>query len=278
MIAAYTMYATEKQKPAIRAFWTAMAARCRDAGMAVPARLSWNMAEEDQWRAPNLVLAQACGYPMMKGVTGPVRIIATPSYAAPFCEGTSYCSVVVVGKDSPVTSMAQLRGQRAAVNKPTSHSGYNALRRLVADYAHQAEDADIPDLAGGLRFFSTVKETGRHRDSLMAVAKGKADVAAIDAVSFHFLGQAEPALTGAVRILTTTMPAPGLPLVTAHWRPDEEVAILRNALADVLGDRKLREALEAMAITGFGVLGRGHYERVLEMEREAQSLHYPVLQ
>ena len=104
-----------------------------------------------------------------------------------------------------------------------------------------------------------------------------ANVAAIDAVSFHLIGQENPALTDAVRLLTLTLPAPGLHLITAHWRPDDELQTLREALVDCLGDPKLRPALDAMCITGFHFLDREAYAPVLEMERRAEDMGYPVL-
>lgn len=279
-LAAYTMYAPEGLKPHIRTFWAGMAARLKDAGQGgVPARLTWNQSEEDLWRAPNLLLTQTCGYPMMKGITGAVRLVATPSYAAPYVEGAEYRSLVVVPKTSDVTNIEGLRGRIAAINKPHSQSGYNALRRLIADYVHMrvADDGDIPDLCGGHAYFAKVITTGSHQSSLEALAKSKADVAAIDAVSFHLIGQENPALTDAVRLLTLTLPAPGLPLITAHWRPDDELQTLREALVDCLGDPKLRPALDAMCITGFHFLDREAYAPVLEMERRAEDMGYPVL-
>jgi len=242
------------------------------------ARLTWNKPELALWHAPNLLLAQTCGFPLMKGVTGPVRLVATPVYDVPYTEGANYVSLIVVGENSNAASLMDLRGGVAAVNKPTSHSGYNAFRRLIADYALQADGGsmnDIPDRAGGRRFFAAVKETGNHLKSLRAVAADRADVAAIDCVSFHFFSREHPELTNKVRILTTTLPAPGLPLITAHWRPDSDIAALRAALFDCLEDPALGPALEVMRIKGFQVLPPAAYHRMLEMEREAEDLGYP---
>lgn len=279
-VAAYTMYGFDWLRADARAFWGALATRLRDAGMAgVPARLSWQLPEEAQWRAPGLVLGQSCGYPLMKGLTGPVRLVATPTYAAPFVEGGMYRSLIIVAKRSEATSLVQLKGRIAAINKASSHSGYNAFRRLIADYARQTmPDAFFGrDRAGAVSYFAKVVTSGSHLGSLRAVAAGKADVAAIDAVSFHLISRREPELAGAVRVLTTTLPAPGLPLISAAGRSDGEIGMLRAAFADVIGDTKLRAALANLAITGFQVLGRDAYARILEFEREAEDLGYPVL-
>ncbi len=279
-IAALTMYGYDWVRADIRAFWSAVAARLKDAGMkGVPARLTWKMEEEAQWRAPNLLLGQTCGYPLMRGLTGPVRLVATPTYDVPHCEGARYRSLVVVRKDEAATSLVRLRGRVAAVNSMTSHSGMNAFRRLVADYVRQSEGprGRAPDRAGGTRFFSDVLVSGSHLDSLRAVAAGKADVAAIDAVSFHLIARGEPDLADSVKIFTTTLPAPGLPLITAGGRDDAELRQLRLSVMDTLADADARNALKNFGITGFQVLGREAYGEVLAFERQAEDMGYPRL-
>lgn len=279
-VAAYTMYGFEWLRPDVRAFWSALAGRLKDAGMeSVPARLSWQLSEHELWHAPNLVFGQTCGYPLMKGLTGPVRLVATPTYAAPFVEGAMYRLLVIVGKGAGFTSLAQLKGKVAAINKPSSHSGYNAFRRLMADYVRQGmPEAFVgPERAGSVQFFKHVVTSGSHMESIRAVATAKADVAAIDAVSFHLISRQMPELTGAVRVLTTTLPAPGLPFITAATRTDTELRWLRSALADVVGDAKLRPHLVNLGITGFQVIGREAYGRALGIEREAEDMGYPLL-
>jgi ABC-type phosphate/phosphonate transport system substrate-binding protein len=280
MIAAYTMYGLDWLRDDVRVFWAGVASRLRDAGMSdVPSRLTWKMPEIEQWHAPNLLLGQTCGYPMMKGITGDLRLVLTPSYDAPFVNGTSYASLIVVAKDSAVTSLAQLKGGIAVVNGITSHSGYNAFRHLVAEYVHQEQTDRLqsPDRVGQVKFFADVIVSGKHHHSLACVASGKADVAAIDAVSFHLISKGMPELTDAVKVLTTTLPAPGLPLITAGTRTDADLCLLRATLMDTLGDIEIRPALANLGISGFQVLGRDAYQRTLEIEREAEDLGYPVL-
>jgi ABC-type phosphate/phosphonate transport system substrate-binding protein len=57
--------------------------------------------------------------------------------------------------------------------------------------------------------------TGTHRLSALAVASGKAEIAAIDAVTWSILQRWEPGLD-LVRQLDTTAPTPGLPYITAR--------------------------------------------------------------
>jgi ABC-type phosphate/phosphonate transport system substrate-binding protein len=57
--------------------------------------------------------------------------------------------------------------------------------------------------------------TGSHRLAALAVARGKAEIAAIDAVTWSILRRWEPDLE-LLRQLETTAPTPGLPYITAQ--------------------------------------------------------------
>ena len=66
----------------------------------------------------------------------------------------------------------------------------------------------------GLTLGPTV-QTGGHRASALAVAKGEADFAAIDAVTWELLSRHEDFANG-LRVFAQTAPTPGLPLITAQ--------------------------------------------------------------
>jgi ABC-type phosphate/phosphonate transport system substrate-binding protein len=248
------------------ALWAALAARLRARGLAgVPDRLDRERDLGEVWRDPSLLLAHACGYPLVTGLAGRVAYLATPRYAAPGCAGTDNRSRVVVRADSPVGSVEALRGARAAVNGLDSNSGMNLLRALIAP------------LARGGRFFGEVVVTGAHVASLEAVAGGRAEVAAIDCVSLAHLGRGRPDLAAAVRVLAETPAAPGLPLVTRRDAPAEEVAALRAALSEVAADPALAAVRDELLLLGFEVLPEGAYRRIAELERDAAASGYPRL-
>ncbi len=217
------------------------------------------------WRAPDLLLTQTCGYPLMTAYADAFTYVATPCYDLPGCEGGRYYSVAVVRADDPATRLADLRGRRAAINGRDSQSGHNCLRRAVAD------------LAEGAPFFSAVLETGAHAASLEAVAQGLADVATLDCVSYALWSRETPERLAGTRVLCRSASAPALPYVTRADIEPEVLSALRAALQAVADDVELAPARRALALSGFTILGREAYQEILVMERDAEALGYPKL-
>jgi ABC-type phosphate/phosphonate transport system substrate-binding protein len=251
---------------ATRGLWAFLRDRLHAAGLAhVPERLDEDIAHDAAWLDPRLLLAQTCGYPLMALLQGRVRLVATPVYRHPGCEGVLNGSFVIVRTDAAAASVAELRGQVAAINDPGSNSGMNLLRHTVAPHA-----------SGG-RFFGQVVESGSHRASIAMVTRGDADVAAVDCVTFGNLARFTPELVAGVRVLAETAKTPGLPLITRADASDAEVALLRSALGEFVADPAAARVRDALGLDGFVVLPGGGYDAVAALEREAEALGYPVL-
>lgn len=251
---------------ATRELWAFVRAALRAAGLAgVPQALDEDIAHDAAWRDPRLLLAQTCGYPFMAHLQGRVRLVATPVYRHPGCEGVLNGSFVIVRADAAVSSLPELRGQVAAINDPGSNSGMNLLRHAVAPHASEG------------RFFGQVVESGSHRASIAMVARGEADVAAVDCVTFGNLARFAPDLVAGVRILAETAKTPGLPLITRADASDADLALLRRALTDFAADPATARVRDALGLDGFVVLPEGAYDAVTALEREAAALGYPVL-
>jgi ABC-type phosphate/phosphonate transport system substrate-binding protein len=265
-IAAPLMYALPGLEAANNALWRAVATRLTASGIpGVPPELLRAVPVDALWRHPRLLLAQSCGYPLVTSLRDAVKIVATPRYRAPGCQGSSYRSAILVAATNAAATLAELRGTRCAANDPASNSGMNLLRAMIAP------------LAGGRRFFRTVLWSGSHRESLAMIARDEADIAAIDCVTFEHLRTLEPALVATVRAIGWSDASPGLPLVTAAGTEDRTLAALRAALADIVADRTVAPALEALLIDGFDPLSPDAYQRVIELERSAAALGYPEL-
>ncbi len=247
--------------------WWRGLARAFDAeGIAgLPAGLDRTTSRQALWSAPDLLLSQTCGYPLLYGFQDRLALVATPCYRADGTEGTDYGSHIVVAEGSPAAGIADLRGGIAAVNGADSHSGMNAFRHLVAPHAE----------AG--RFFASVVASGGHGESIAMIARGEADVAAIDCVTHALIATHAPAELSGTRVLARTARVPGLPYVTRIDASDNLVARLRAGLARAVADPELATVREALLIQDFEVLGLADYERIAEMEREAAETGYPVL-
>jgi len=265
-VASLPMYDLPEVREATDELWRALAASLRRRGIDAPGTLTRDEADLDTaWSAPNLLLSQTCGYPLVTALSGQVAIVATPSYAAPGCEGAFHRAAIVVRAASPARSLPDLKGRICAVNSPTSNTGMNLFR------------AEVAEIAGGQRFFDGVVQTGSHLASVEHVAGGGADVASIDAVTLEMLRRHRPDLTRAVRVLTWTAASPGLPLITSRtWDADLRQA-LRLGLADVAADPDLRSVRETLLLNGFVQLPQADYGVVLTLANLAIEKGYPEL-
>lgn len=265
-IASLGMYDLPWLHDANDALWQGIAQRLRAAGLRdVPTQLERERPLPALWRDPNLLLAQTCGYPLRTQLAGSVRVVATPRYMTAYGDGAGHRSTLVVARDAPWQTLAELRGRRAAVNEFDSNSGMNLLRATIAP------------LADGQPFFAHVQVTGAHLASIEAVANGRADIAAIDSVTLSLIERHRPSLLRGIRVLATTMTSPGLPLVTRIDLDEGELAALRRALDEVASDPALADARAALLLDGFELLPGDAYDRVLQLERDAAALGYPVL-
>jgi ABC-type phosphate/phosphonate transport system substrate-binding protein len=264
-IASFPMYDYPELAEAHDALWQAVAARLRAAGVRdVPMRLDRRQGHRATWRNADLLLGQGCEYPLAKDAAQ-IRVVATPRYTAPGCVGATYCSAVIVRAADCAATLADLRGRRCVINEVDSNSGMNLLRAAIAP------------LAGGDRFFASVAISGAHRESLAFVASGEADVAAIDCVSFAHFQHLETHATRAVRVLCWTARCPSLPYITARTVSAAKTRVLHDALASAVADPELASVRERLLLGGIESPPAQSFTTVLELERRASELGYPVL-
>ena len=203
MIASLGMYDFGPLQAANDRLWALTRDALRDHGIAAPDALTRGEGAYWQaWQSPDLILSQTCGYPFRARLQGQVAYVGTPDYGVTGCAPGQYRSVLVVRADDPRHRLADFDGARLAFNEGLSQSGW------AAPQTHAAR-AGIRLLAG--------PATGGHRLSAQAVAEGRADIAALDAVTHALLQGQEPALDR-LRVLEMTAPTPGLPLITAATR------------------------------------------------------------
>ena len=266
-IASLSMYSDPKPlAEATAAFWGFLSASLKEQGIPdVPDRLNATIAYNDAWVHPDLLLAQTCGFPYVKHLRGKVRLVATPVYDHPGCDGPAMCSLIVVHRDSPARVLADLRGAHAAINQPDSNSGVNLFRAAIAPLSRDG------------RFFSSVIETGGHRASIEAIAGGRADVAAIDCITYGNLLRFDPSSLSKTRILAQTAKGPGLPFITPATTSDKDVLVLQDALKQAIAAPVLAEVRDVLALKDFAVLSDADYQPLAEFERVASDLGYPVI-
>ena len=265
--ASLPMYDLHEVREWTDSLWTAIADELREGGIpGVPDALERLPDHHDAWRAEGLLLSQSCGYPVATALRGVLRVVGTPHYAAPGCDGHRYSSAVVVRASSRVADLGGLRGAACAYNSRDSQSGYNALRAAVAP------------IAGGRRFFARAVETGAHAASVAAVRDGLADVCSVDCVTWALLARYRPSALIGLRVLAFTERVPGLPFVTAGDCSDVSLDAMRRALGRAFARPDLAETREALLIRGLSVRSADAYQPLREMERAAAASGYPDLE
>ena len=246
------------------ALWQAVADALRQHNVAlVPDALDRTRPLREIWRDRNLVLAQTCGWPLVTELAGLVTPFAAPVHNLPGCEGCNHCSVIVVAEGSPARELVHLRGGRAAINGRNSNTGMNLFRRTVAE------------VAGGSPFFASVEVTGAHHASLAAVREGRADVAAIDVVTFSLAARHCPGLVAGVRVLAETVASPMLPFVTCSGASAQQVERLRGALSHAIAHSA--QVRDGLALTEVVPVVPSTYDVLIRYARESEALGYPML-
>lgn len=266
MRAGLPMYDPPELRPAVDAWWQGLARAFRAEGLdEVPERLDRELAFDALWSASDLLFAQACGYPLMSMWSDRLGYLVTPRYAAPGCEGSSYCSFIVVPANSTAQCIEDLRGGRCSINSRISHSGFNALRSHVAP------------LARSNRFFGAICVSGGHAESLDQIARGEADIAAIDCVTYELMRRCRSATIAATRIVGRTARAPGLPYVTRIDAAPEVRERLAAGLLRAFADPSLASVRAELLIDGVDVLSLADYRCMTTMADDAKRQGYVEL-
>ncbi|WP_052216194.1 phosphate/phosphite/phosphonate ABC transporter substrate-binding protein [Sphingomonas sp. ERG5] len=264
-IASLGMYDHGPQQVANDRLWNELARILRARGVAgVPDRLERRRSVQDTWHHPDLLFGQICGYPLVTDPSLALRVIGVPVYDAPGCGGGLHRSFLITRQED-AASIAAYRGKRAAINDRHSNTGTNLFRALIAD------------LAGSEPFFSEVRETGAHRQSISAIVMGEADIAAIDAVTYAAVLRAEPELATTLRILGSTAESATPPFVTSRNTSIETVAALRMALADITTDPGLADVRATLFLGDILPGSLERYAPLRTLESDAVAAGYPDL-
>jgi ABC-type phosphate/phosphonate transport system substrate-binding protein len=235
MIAALGMYDLPPLQAANDRLWAAIRDGLRARGVTAPETLTRGEAAYwAAWEDPGLVFAQTCGFPYRARLHGRVTLVGTPDYGVDGCPPGHYRSILVARADDPRQTLAGFDGATLAFNEPLSQSGWAAPMNHAR--------------ASGIRFV-TGPETGGHRLSAIAVAEGRADIAALDAVTWSLL-QAHDPVAARLKPVGETDPTPVLPFIAGKGADaDKAFAAAADAIAALSdADRNLLRLRGIVAI------------------------------
>lgn len=254
-VAILPMYDWPQVRAATDALWAAVRDSLRAAGISAPDALSRPHEPEPLWRAPGLVVGQTCGLPYVTRLRGAVRLVGSPDFGLDGCPPGHYRSAIIVRRDDGRDRLDGFAGAIPAINALDSQSGRGALAHTLASH-------------GELSFLGRPVITGAHAASIEAVAGGRADLAAIDAVTWR-LAQAHLDAAGQVRVLAWTDPTPGLPYITAVEADADRIA---GAVADGIAAMD-DDSRAALGIRGFVRLRDADYDVIAN--RQTQGSRCP---
>jgi len=175
-----------------------------------------------------------------------------------------YFSDVVVRRDSPYQTFADLRGVAWGYNEPGSQSGYNVARYHLAGLGLTWD------------FFGRVVRTGAHQNSLRELLAGNLQATAIDSTVLETEFKRRPGLSEQVRIIDVMGPSPIPPWVVQTSLPPKLRQVLRGLLLDMHHDPAGRAALALGDLERFAAVTDGDYDVIREMERVAAHVNLGV--
>jgi ABC-type phosphate/phosphonate transport system substrate-binding protein len=255
-VAFLPMYVVRGTRDHAETLWRCLRDCPRNSGIEVPERTASFEPRLKGWLHPELIISQTCGLPYITKLCDRVDLVGTPDYGVEGCAPGFYHSTLVVRAVDKRRSLSEFFGSIVAVNGMDSQSGYGALMRSAAPFAQDR------------RFFGRAIHTRSHETSMRLVAQGRADIAAIDSVTWRLSRRFDPDTQG-LRSVGTTEPTPGLPFIVAKGKSDGRLFdAVRTAIAALPGD-----ARSAFGLRGVLPLQKADYEVIRTNLAQAEASH-----
>lgn len=219
MIASLGMYDRAEAQGSNDRLWALIRDGMRSQGITAPETLTRGAgAYWPAWTARDLTFSQTCGFPYRARLWDKVTLIGTPDYGVAGCPPGHYCSVLIARAEDPRQDLAAFDGALLAFNEDLSQSGWAAPQNHASKL--------------GLRLVPHLR-TGGHLLSARAVADGRAEIAAIDAVTWEMIQEWE-AFAPRLKAVGRTDPTPALPYIAAPGvDADRMFDIVSAAIADL---------------------------------------------
>jgi len=167
-----------------------------------------------------------------------------------------YQSYLIVNKNSPFEDLADLRNRTFAFTDPDSLTG----RLVPTQWILQAHDS--PE-----SFFDRIIYTYSHDNSILAVAKGLVDGAAVDGLIWEYYQQANPVWTSRTRVIKKSEPYGIPPVVAARTVSAQNREKVGKLLLEMHLDPAGREILQNLMIDRFVAPEEDWYEGIGKIHR-----------
>jgi ABC-type phosphate/phosphonate transport system substrate-binding protein len=240
--------------------------------LSAPVELLGGMPEEDQHRrldAGDIDVAFICGLPYSQKHDRPgrpIELLCAPVMAAPRYGGRPvYFTDVVVRRDHPARTFADLRGCVWGYNDEGSHSGYNVVRHHLLALGE----------TGG--YFGHVVAAGSHQRSIQMVRDRAIDASGIDSTVLELEAVRHPESGADLRTIATLGPSPIPPVVVARGLDPGLKARLGDVFLGMSADAAGRAVLAEGRMAGFVLVRDADYDPIREMARRASAAGFLTL-
>ena len=223
---------------------------------------------DELWAREDLGCVFMCGYPWALREDRP-HLLAAPVPSPPRYGGKPvYVTDFIVRADSAHRTLEDTFGGCLAYSAEHSHSGYNAPRYHLLEHVATGRSPLYRDVRGPYV---------RQRPLLDLVARGEADVAAVDGYALDLLRRHDPAAAALVRVVETTEPAPSPPLVASNGLDARLRERLTHTLVTAHRAAEARPLLDDVLLARFDRVTPADFEVFLEREGAARDAGYPKL-
>jgi ABC-type phosphate/phosphonate transport system substrate-binding protein len=158
-----------------------------------------------------------------------------------------YFCDVVVRDDAQFQTFSDLQGSAWTYNDACSLSGYYGLLNKLAESGTDET------------FFRSVSCSGSHVNSIDAILRGNADVAAVDSNVLRIQLRETPALGKKLRVIESWGPYPIQPVVVNSSLHPEIKQRLRTAFFTTNEDEHTRQTLRQFGLSRFAPVGQQDY-------------------
>ena len=231
--AALPWYRFPETQPILDSIWRDVVSELREAGVEQPPEfLDHTTPHQALLSKPSLTLSQCCGPDLFQDDAINMVPFAAPVISAYEVAPGYYFSHIVTGKSAGAGKSPKLDSPRVGINSRTSYSGCTAVKLWL-------EDRGIEEY--------TVYESGSHSNSVRELQAGRADLAAIDALSWRFLDVRD------LKILDNSEPVIAPPFIAGL-----ESTIPTDLMRPML-DRAFKRHGEPLGITGLVPITKSDY-------------------
>ncbi len=222
----------------------------------------------DYDRAGEADVAFLCGlaYLELADAGCPIEPVAAPVLRGERYGGRPvYFSDVIVRRDSPCRTFADLRGRTWSYNEPLSHSGYGVTRYHLVQLGE----------TGG--YFRRLVEAGWHERSVRLVCAGEVDASAIDSHVLALALRERPCLAEQVRVIDSFGPSTVQPVVVSRRLPAELRDDIRAALVRLAEDAAARAEMARGLVERFVPVTDASYDDLRQMRESCRRADFLTL-